>query len=118
MAQTRRRRTTKHRGNAAGVVTRRGRTGRPLSPAERKQQTREEARIKRLETAPTWRSAAIRGGIASAMVFLFLLLFGRGGSLAVAVIGALVSFLIYTPGGYYFELILWRRRMAKRRAGR
>jgi hypothetical protein len=52
------------------------------------------------------------------MVFLFLLLFGRGGSLAVAVIGALVSFLIYTPGGYYFELILWRRRMAKRRAGR
>ena len=35
MAQTRRRRRTKHRGNAAGVVEARGRTGRKPTAAEK-----------------------------------------------------------------------------------
>ena len=36
MAQTRKRRQTKHRGNAAGMVEARGRTGRKPTDAERK----------------------------------------------------------------------------------
>jgi hypothetical protein len=35
MAQTRRKRQTKHRGNAAGVVESRGRTGRKPTPGEK-----------------------------------------------------------------------------------
>ena len=35
MAQTRRKRQTKHRGNAAGVVESRGRTGRKPTAAEK-----------------------------------------------------------------------------------
>ena len=35
MAQTKRKRRTKHRGNAAGMVETRGRTGRKPGPAER-----------------------------------------------------------------------------------
>ena len=35
MAQTRRKRRTKHRGNAAGVVESRGRTGRKPTAAEK-----------------------------------------------------------------------------------
>ena len=41
MAQTKRkRRNTKHRGNAAGIVEQRGRTSRPPSPEERKKAAR------------------------------------------------------------------------------
>ena len=43
MAQTKRKRRTKHRGTSAGVVESRGRTTRPASPAERKKQAREQA---------------------------------------------------------------------------
>ena len=37
MAQTKRKRRTKHRGNAAGMVEARGRTGRRLSPEEQRE---------------------------------------------------------------------------------
>ena len=40
MAQTKRKRRTKHRGNAAGIVEHRGRTSRPPSPEERKKAAR------------------------------------------------------------------------------
>ena len=57
MAQTKRKRRTKHRGNAAGTIETRGRTGRPASPDEKKKQARMTARDKRLNTPPTWKSA-------------------------------------------------------------
>ena len=47
MAQTKRKRQTKHRGTAAGQVTNRGRTGKPPSAEERKKQRRDEARASR-----------------------------------------------------------------------
>ena len=49
MAQTRKRRSTKHRGNAAGMVEQRGRTGRKPTEAERKLSAKEEARQRRLD---------------------------------------------------------------------
>ena len=39
MAQTKRKRRTKHRGTAAGTIQTRGRTGRPPTAEERKKQT-------------------------------------------------------------------------------
>ena len=49
MAQTKRKRRSKHRGNAAGTVEARGRTSRPanLSPAEQKKADRAVARARR-----------------------------------------------------------------------
>ena len=62
MAQTKRKRRTKHRGTAAGTIEARGRTGRPPSPEEKKKQSRMDARERRLNTPPTWKSSLMRAG--------------------------------------------------------
>jgi|SRR6516162_625695 hypothetical protein len=115
MAQTKRKRRTKHRGTAAGSIETRGRTGRPSTAEERKRQTRAEAREKRLNTPPTWKSAFTRAGIASVVLFMFVLLTARGKSrIAVALIFAIFALVLYVPAGYYLELFLYRRRQRKK----
>jgi Flp pilus assembly protein TadB len=113
MAQTKRKRRTKHRGTAAGVVESRGRTTRPASPAERKKQAREQARQARLDKAPTWRSSLNRALLASGFMLIFLLVVTKGKVLA-ALAFAVFSMAIYVPGGYYLESFLYRRRMRKK----
>ena len=113
MAQTKRKRRTKHRGTAAGVVQSRGRTSRPASPAERKKQARDQARQARLDKAPTWRSSFNRALLASGFMMIFLLVTTAGN--VVAALGfALFSLALYVPGGYYLETFLYRRRMRKK----
>lgn len=105
-------RKTKHRGNAAGVVQVRGRTGRPPSPQERKKQ----ARNARLRRAPTWKGSAQRAALAGGVMFIFLYLTDdpkHGSRLAAAAIFAILAVILYTPGGYYMERALYKRRMAK-----
>jgi hypothetical protein len=117
MAQTKRKRRTKHRGNAAGTIEARGRTGRPPSPAEKKRVARDEAREKRLSTPPTWVGSAKRAVIAGLFMFVFLYLTDHpkhGSRIAAALIFAAVAMALYIPGGYYMERYLWRRRMAKK----
>ena len=58
MAQTKRKRTRKHRGTPAGTIDRAGRTGRPQTRQDAKQIARER-REERLNRPPTWRSAVI-----------------------------------------------------------
>lgn len=113
MAHTKRKRRTKHRGTAAGSISVRGRTGRPPSPEERKKASRETARAARLNAPPTWNSAIKRAALASAFMFVFLLLASKG-SLVAAVLFAVFAFVLYVPGGYYLEQLLWKRRMAKK----
>jgi Flp pilus assembly protein TadB len=112
MAQTKRKRRSKHRGTAAGVVESRGRTTRPASPQERKKQARELARQTRLNTAPTWRSATNRALLASGFMLIFLLVVTKGKILA-ALAFAVFALALYIPGGYFLETFLWRRRMRK-----
>lgn len=118
MAQTKRKRRSKHRGNAAGTVEARGRTGRPPSAEEKKKQSRAEAREKRLNRPPTWRSASIRGALAAAVIFAFLLLTTRNQSVVAVFLLALLALVIYIPAGYYLELYLYRRRQRRRLSGR
>src|SRR5579875_591280 len=115
MAHTRRKRQTKHRGNAAGVIEARGRTGRRPSPDERKRSDREARREERLNRKPTWKSATQRALLAGLFMFLFLLFVGPKGHnrLLGAVLFALVAIVLYVIAGYYLELYLWRRRMAR-----
>ena len=87
MAQTKRKRRTKHRGNAAGTIEARGRTGRPPSPDERKKQSREQARQARSNRPPTWQGAIKRAGLAASFMFLFLLIFSKGKLLAAVIFG-------------------------------
>lgn len=116
MAQMKRKRQTKHRGNAAGIVEARGRTGRPPTPEEKKRQTKEQARMTRLTRRPTWKGSLQRAALAGAFMFVFLLLTSHeknGSKYLGAGLFALVAVALYAPGGYYMEMWLWRRRMAK-----
>jgi Flp pilus assembly protein TadB len=115
MAQTRRKRRTKHRGTAAGTIETRGRTGRPLSAEERKKQTRAEARQRRLNTPPTWKGSATRGALAAILLFVLFAFLGKGKDPIVsAAIFALFAVALYIPGGYYMETWMYRRRQRQR----
>src|SRR5579875_4204105 len=103
MAQTKRKRQTKHRGNAAGSVTSRGRTSRPPSEKERKARTRDEARQERLNRKPTWKSMVVRAGFASVMMFILLLVLDKAHNLIYALAFAVLAFALYIPAGYYLE---------------
>ena len=117
MAQTKRKRRTKHRGTAAGTVQARGRTGRPPSKEDRKKQARVAAREARLNKEPTWNSSFKRAGLAAAFMFLFLLLTSKG-NVGAAILFGVFAFGLYVPAGYYMETYLWRRRQRKREASK
>ena len=102
MAQTKRKRRSKHRGNAAGMVEARGRTGRPPTPQERKRAARQPAGQRRELKPPTWQRAVIKAfGFA---VLLFVLtqsgLFGKTQTLGSGLILAGMSLLLYIPAAY------------------
>src|ERR1700733_1664361 len=105
MAQTKRKRRTKHRGTPAGTIQARGRTGRPPSADEKKKQTRLEARERRLNTPPTRKSAIITGALASACLFVvFALLSHEKNRFGSALLFSLFALVLYVPGGYYMQL--------------
>lgn len=119
MAPTKRKRRTKHRGTPAGTIEARGRTGRKPTSSERKggkdpKQTARDRRIARMDQPPTWRSAANRAVIATGILVLFLILFFKQ-DVARALALAGFALVVYIPMGYYTDLIMYRRRQAKKR---
>jgi hypothetical protein len=115
MAQTRKKRQTKHRGNAAGKVEVRGRTGRKLEPGERKldgRGTARKARADRFSRPPTWRGAANRALFAT-IVFVAIVIFAFGQKPAAAIALGGFMLLLYIPLGYYTDMLFFRRRQAK-----
>lgn len=119
MAQTKKKRQTKHRGNAAGQVEARGRTGRKPSEDERKGKgsAKTDARARRLErldTPPTWRGAFNRAAMATIFFFLLLVVLFRDQPFAGKVFIAVFMLFVYVPMGYYTDLFIYRRRQAKK----
>jgi Flp pilus assembly protein TadB len=112
MAQTKRKRRTKHRGNAAGTIEVRGRTGRPPTPAERKKQQQANRAQARQPKPPTWNSAFKKAGLATALIFVFLLITNKF-RVVPALLFALVAMLLYIPSGYYLDGYLYRRYQRK-----
>ena len=129
MAQTKRKRRTKHRGNAAGNIEARGRTGRKPTAQERKSgaaarddqerrktgaATREDRRFQE----PTWAGAATRAGFASVLLLVLFIsgIAGQSQGIATSIALSLGAFLIYVPLGYKVDRMFWERRM--RKAGR
>jgi len=114
MAQTKRKRRSKHRGTPAGTIEARGRTGRKPTAGGRSANTRETARERRtarLDRPPSWRSAATRGAMATVVFFVALLVIlkPKGGAGSAALL-AIFMLLVYIPMGYYTDLLVYRRR--------
>ena len=126
MAQTRRRRRTKHRGNAAGIVESRGRTGRPPTSAERtgkagkggkagkNAQSAREKRLAKYDRPPTWKGAFNRAMIAAVGLLVVTLFLLKKPAQAIAFFP--IVLLLYVPMGYYFDMYLYRRRQRQKAA--
>jgi Flp pilus assembly protein TadB len=116
MAQTRRKRTRKHRGTPAGTIERAGRTGRTQTRQDAKQVARQR-RQERLDRPPTWGSAVNRAAIAAAVFgVLVVVLFDR--SVAQGVILAGFMFLLYIPLGYMTDTMIYRFRQRRKSGAR
>lgn len=118
MAQTKRRRRTKHRGNAAGVVEVRGRTGRKPTAEERKKPDGTKTRANRYDQPPSWKSAFNRALIALVFFAVLVLFVLRPANKVVVLIWLPVMLLIYVPMGYYTDRWLYRRRQRQKAEGR
>ncbi len=119
MAQTKRKRQTKHRGNAAGIVESRGRTGRRPTAAEKSAEGREKAqrraqREQRYDRPPTWRGAFYRA-LAAAVLMVVVSMFLVKNTVQAILIFPLVL-AMYVPISYYTDLWMYRRRQRKKAA--
>ena len=108
MAQTKRKRRTKHRGNAAGIVEHRGRTSRPPTPEERKKAQKQAVRANRFSKPPTWRSAATRAFVVTVFFVAFISVVMHRPLSASIALGAFVL-LLYIPMGYFMDQQFYRR---------
>lgn len=117
MAQTKRKRQTKHRGNAAGIVESRGRTGRRPTAAEKSVQAREKeqkraVREQRYDRPPTWRGAFYRALAAAALMLVVSLILIKQTVQAVAIFPLVLA--MYVPISYYTDMWMYRRRLRKK----
>ena len=118
MAQTKRKRRSKHRGNAAGKVEARGRTSRPanLSPAEQKKADRQSARDARMNKPPTWNSALFKAALMAALLFVFtqIGLFGGDTTISQSLFLSLFALILYTPLAYATDKFVYSRAQKRR----
>ena len=71
VAQTKRKRRSKHRGTAAGTIETRGRTGRkPERRRSRRRRRAKDRRQQRLAQPPTWQRATLRAAAAAGLLFV------------------------------------------------
>ena len=116
MAPTKRK--TKHRGNAAGVVESRGRTGRKPTAAEKRGDQRDVARerkeklLDKRDRPPTWRAAFVKAMLAAiAFLALFAIALGRSEQ---GIKFFPFALLFYTPISFYSDKWVYDRRQRKK----
>ncbi len=117
MAQTKRKRQTKHRGNAAGVVESRGRTGRKPTAGEKSGDPRELAREKeklldKRDRPPTWRGAFLKAMFAAIALLFVMILVLHQSNQAIALFP--VVLVGYTVIVYYGDKWTYARRQRKK----
>jgi hypothetical protein len=120
MAQTKRKRRSKHRGNAAGGIEARGRTGRRPTAEEQKQLTRQDARERRLNKPPSWNSAIVKAAVMAALLFVFTQvgLFGENTPIEQSLLLAAFAMVLYTPLAYATDRFVYTRAQRKKAAAR
>ncbi|HTQ69781.1 MAG TPA: hypothetical protein VMI13_13915 [Solirubrobacteraceae bacterium] len=119
MAQTRRKRQTKHRGNAAGVVESRGRTGRKPTSEEKKgvapsAKSRRDP-VDRRDRPPTWRGAFVRAMIAAVFMLVIVIVLLHQAEKAAFTLFPIVL-VMYVPISYYTDKWVYERRLRRKNA--
>jgi hypothetical protein len=115
MAQTKRKRRTKHRGNAAGSIEVRGRTGRKPT-AEESKSSRAQARDRRTAKPPSWNSAAMKASAMAALLFLLTQIgvLGNGTNVSQGLLLAAFALILYTPLAYMTDKWVYNRMLRQR----
>jgi hypothetical protein len=119
MAQTKRKRQTKHRGNAAGVVESRGRTGRKPTAAEKSGKGidatgKKERMLSRQDRPPTWLGAFYRAMFAAVLMLLVCLFLLKQPGEAIALFP--IVLVVYVPISYYTDMGMFNRRQRRKAA--
>jgi hypothetical protein len=115
MAQTKRKRRTKHRGNAAGSIEARGRTGRKPTAEEQKK----SARDRRTTKPPSWNSAALKASAMAVLLFVLTqvgILGNTNTSIKQGLFLALLALVIYTPLAYTTDKWVYGRMLKRQGA--
>jgi hypothetical protein len=120
MAQTKRKRRTKHRGNAAGMVESRGRTSKPAAGAPAKNGRAAGGRgggraPVRPMKPPTLQGAALKALFGVVILFVFFRFLSKGNSTAQALTFCAVAFVMYTPVMYWTDKFIYNRKMRQKR---
>jgi hypothetical protein len=118
MAQTKRKRRTKHRGTAAGTIEARGRTGRKPEGSEKGKPRpgAAGARTARAATPPSWKAAAAKALFGALMLFVFVkigVLGGKKADTANALLLCAAAAVLYTPVMYATDRFTYQRRLQK-----
>jgi len=118
MAQTKRKRRTKHRGNAAGSIEARGRTGRKPTAEEQKKAGRQTARDRRTTKPPSWNSAAMKAGAMAVLLFVLtqIGILGNDTDLKQGLFLSLLAMVIYTPLAYTTDKWVYARMLKRQGA--
>jgi hypothetical protein len=116
MGQTKRKRRTKHRGNAVGAIEARGRTGRKPTPQEIKRSSPARRDIK----PPTWKAAFGKAAFGAVMLFVLVSLgvLGESASTANAILLCAFAMVAYTPVMYWTDRFLYNRRLRQKATGK
>src|ERR1700683_382961 len=119
MAQTKRKRQTQHRGNAAGVAEPGGPPGRKPTAAEKSGKGidatgKKKPQLARQDRPPTWLGAFYRAMIAAVIMLLACLLLNIETTEVIALFP--IVLLIYIPISYYTDTWMFNRRMRKKAA--
>ena len=114
MGQTKRKRRTKHRGNAAGAVEIRGHTAKPRTGERRAATAGSGPRDKRTGRElkpPTLQSAAIKAVFGAIVLFILFKFIGSSASTSQAALMALVALVLYTPIMYLTDKWVYNRKI-------
>jgi hypothetical protein len=120
MAHTKRKRRTKHRGNAAGMVETRGRTTKPAAGAPAKNGKAQAGGGKGSRAAtplkpPTLQGAAIKAAFGVVVLFVFFRFLSKGNTTSQALGFCAVAFILYTPVMYFTDKFIYNRKQRQQK---
>ena len=120
MAQTKRKRRNKHRGNAVGVVEARGRTSKPREGSKTAAKPARGARgaLGRQQLKPpTIQASAIKALVGCVILFVFFRFLSKGTTTGGALSMCAVAFVLYTPIMYWTDKFIYNRKQRQMAGG-